>query len=491
MTVADLVHGLPGVAVSGPGDGRVLSLAIDSRAAGPGTLFAALPGARTDGARFAADAVARGAVAVLGRGPRPADLPPHAAWIAADAPRRALAALARRFFGEPDERLIVVGVTGTNGKTSTTHFLAGALDRAGIPTAIGGTLGQRFGAVTSGPTLTTPEAPQLLGFLAEAERAGARAAALEVSSAALVADRVAGMRFAAAVLTNVGHDHLDLHGTHEAYRAAKRGLFEALDASAAAVLPADDACVEEFARASRAARRVTFGESAEADWRVSDHRPSVAGARFRLEGPGFAGEVSTPRCGAWDARNIAAAVAAAVALGAEPAAAVAGAAAVPDVPGRFERVEAGQRFPAFVDFAHTPEALERVLALLRRVTKGRVIAVFGCGGERDAAKREAMGRIAGDLADVVLVTDDNPRGEDPEAIAAAILGGLAGTRAAARRVADRRAAIEEAVAIAGPEDAVLVAGKGHETTQETAGVFTPFDDREVLRAAIAASGTRR
>ena len=491
MTVADLVRGLPGVAVCGPDGATVRSFAIDSRTTGPGALFAALPGARTDGARFAGDAVTRGAVAVLGRGPRPAGFASHAAWIAADAPRQALAALAKRFFGAPDERLAVVGVTGTNGKTSTTHFLAGALDRAGIPTAIGGTLGQRFGQVGSGPTLTTPEAPQLFGFLAEAERAGARAAALEVSSAALVADRVHGMQFSAAVLTNIGHDHLDLHGTHAAYRAAKRRLFEALETSATAVLPADDACVEEFTHASRAARRITFGESGGAEWRISEHRPSASGARFRLDGPGFSGEVSTPRSGAWDARNIAAAVAAAVALGADPAAAVAGAAAVPEVPGRFERIEAGQPFTAIVDYAHTPEALERVLALLRRVTAGRVIAVFGCGGERDAAKREAMGRIAGRLADVVLVTDDNPRGEAPEAIASAILGGLAGTPAVARRVAHRGDAIEEAVAIARPEDAVLVAGKGHETHQEAGGVRTPFDDREVLRAAIVAAGTRR
>ncbi len=491
MTVAELVRGVPGLAVSGPDDALVGSIAIDSRLAGPGSLFAALPGARTDGVRFAGDAVARGAVAVLGPGPRPATLPPHAAWIAAETPRAALAGLAKRLFGAPDERIAVIGVTGTNGKTSTAHFLAGALDRAGIPTAVGGTLGQRFGALASGPTLTTPEAPQLFGFLADAERAGARAVALEVSSAALVADRVSGMRFAAAVLTNIGHDHLDLHGTHEAYRAAKRRLFEALDAPAAAVLPADDPFAEEFRAASRAARCVLFGEGEGADWRVSQHRAALTGATFRLEGPGFAGEVATPRCGAWDARNIAAAVAAAVALGADPGAAVAGASAVPDVPGRFERVDAGQPFAAIVDFAHTPEALERVLALLRRVTPGRVIAVFGCGGERDAAKRGPMGRIAGRLADVVLVTDDNPRGEDPEAIAAAILAGLAGTPATARRVASRQAAIEQAIALARPEDAVLVAGKGHETTQETAGTFTPFDDREVLRAAIAAAGVRR
>ncbi len=491
MTVAELVSGLPGVAVSGPGDGVVLALSVDSRSAGPGTLFAALPGARTDGARFAGEAVARGAVAVLGRGARPVDLPQRAAWIAADAPRTALAALAKRFFGAPDERLAVVGITGTNGKTSTTHFLAGALDRAGIPTAIGGTLGQRFGASSSGPTLTTPEAPQLFGFLDEAHRAGARAAALEVSSAALVADRVTGMRFAAAVLTNIGHDHLDLHGTHEAYRAAKCRLFEALEAPAAAVLPGDDACLPEFTEASRTAHRVTFGETAGADWRISEHRPSAEGALFRLDGPGFSGEVATARSGAWDARNIAAAVAAAVALGADPAAAVAGAAAVPDVPGRFERIDAGQPFAAIVDYAHTPEALDRVLTLLRRVTPGRVIAVFGCGGERDAAKRPEMGRIAGRIADVVLVTDDNPRGEDPDAIADAILAGLAGTPAVARRVAGRRAAIEEAVALARPQDTVLVAGKGHETYQETGGVRTPFDDREVLRAAIAATGACR
>nr|MCU0231376.1 Mur ligase domain-containing protein [Acidobacteriota bacterium] len=169
MTVAELVHGLPGLAVLGPDGGVVRSIAIDSRMAEPGSLFAALPGARADGARFAADAVARGAVAVLGRGPRPTELPAHAAWLAAEAPRAALAALAKRFFGAPDERLAVAGVTGTNGKTSTTHFLAGALERAGTPTAVGGTLGQRFGAVASGPTLTTPEAPHLFGFLAEAE----------------------------------------------------------------------------------------------------------------------------------------------------------------------------------------------------------------------------------------------------------------------------------------------------------------------------------
>ena len=294
MTVAELVRGLPGVAVSGPGDGIVLSLAVDSRSAGPGTLFAALPGARTDGARFAADAVTRGAVAVLGRGPAP----PTSRRGPRGSPRmrrgRPSAALAKRFFGAPDERLLVVGMTGTNGKTSTTHFLAGALDHAGIPTAIGGTLGQRFGAVTSGPTLTTPEAPQLFGFLAEAERAGARAAALEVSSAALVADRVAGMRFTAAVLTNIGHDHLDLHGTHEAYRAAKRRPVRGARCLGGGGPPGGRRLPEEFGRAARAARRVTFGEAAGADWRISEHRPSAIRGAVPARRPRFRGRGLDP-----------------------------------------------------------------------------------------------------------------------------------------------------------------------------------------------------
>jgi len=493
VTLADLVRDLPGTAVAGPGDAAVLSLAIDSRAVTPGALFAALPGARVDGARFVGEAVARGAVGILARGPRPADLVDRVAWVSAPAPRAALAAIARRFFGAPDERLAVVGVTGTNGKTSTTWFLAGALERGGVRTAVGGTLGQFIGARTAdtaGAALTTPEAPQIFGFLAAAERAGAGAAALEVSSAALISDRVGGLRFAAGVLTSIGHDHLDLHGTHDAYRAAKRRLFEGLDARAVAVLPLDDPFHDEFAAASRAGRTVTFGDSPAAEWRVSAHRPSAEGARFHLAGPGFDGEVTTGRPGQWDARNIAAAVAAAVALGTDPVVAVDGAAAVSSVPGRYERLELGQPFAAIVDYAHTPQALERLLSLARRVTPGRVIVVFGCGGERDRAKRGEMGRIAGRLADVVLVTDDNPRGEDPEAIAAAIVEGLAGAPILVERIPDRHEAIERAVRLARPGDCVIVAGKGHESVQEIAGRRIPCDDRVALRAAIAAARVR-
>ncbi|MBP7146019.1 MAG: UDP-N-acetylmuramoyl-L-alanyl-D-glutamate--2,6-diaminopimelate ligase [Acidobacteria bacterium] len=489
MTAGSLVAGLPGLRLHGAADAPVTGIALDSRAVRPGDLFAALAGARADGRAFVPDALARGASAVLSAPPRPAA--GGAAWIEADEPRAALASVAKRFHGAPDERLSVIGITGTNGKTTTALLLAGALGAAGRPCAVGGTLGL-IGvdpAARATTSLTTPEAPALWAFLAAVARDGARAAALEVSSAALVAERVHGMRFAAAILTGIGHDHLDLHGTHEAYRAAKRRLFAQLPAGAVAVLPADDAYVREFAAAAGAARVVTFGDGT-GDWQIRDHRPGPRGARFFLEGPGFAGEVALARPGPWDARNLAAAVATAVALGADPREAVRGACGVQVVPGRWEIVDAGQPFTAIVDFAHTPQALERVLGQLRRTTRGKVIAVFGCGGERDAAKRPQMGRIAGLLADIVIVTDDNPRGEDREAIAAAILEGLADGSAAAERCADRALAIRHAVALAGPGDAVLVAGKGHEAYQETAGRKVPFDDREVLRAAIRGRGDR-
>lgn len=484
MTLDALVTGVPGLRLRGAGDAVVRGLTLDSRTVEPGMLFAALPGRATDGLRFVDQAIARGAVAVLA----PADAPvpetvPHAM---ADDARRALALLARKFHGAPDERLAVIGVTGTDGKTTTARMTAAALDAAGIPAAIGGTLGQSYGGAQREQSLTTPEAPALQEFLAESERQGARAAAIEVSSVALDADRVFGMRFRAAVLTMLGRDHLDVHGTIEAYHRAKRRLFEMLDDGAEAILPAELPAFDEFARAAAPARVTTFGETPRATWRLSNHRPTPRGASFRLEGPGFAGEVLTSRPGPWDARNIAAAVATAVALGADPERAVRGAAATRVVDGRFETIDEGQDFLALVDYAHTPLALERVCAFLRGLVAGRVIVVFGCGGDRDRGKREPMGRAAGANADVAIVTDDNPRGEDPDAIAETVLAGVRATNARALRVADRREAIVLAVSLAHADDAVLVAGKGHETTQEIAGAKLPFDDRTVLREALRA-----
>lgn len=488
IPLSQLLLGLPGLCLHGPSTAGVSGVTQDSRAVASGFIFAALPGSKVDGLTFAPDAAARGAAAVLAPGPPPAGWPGTLAWIEAPRPREALAHLARRLHGAPDERLDIFGITGTNGKTTTATFLAAGLSAAGVPSAIGGTLGQSFGPLFRSTTLTTPEAPELWSFLAESERRGARAAVLEVSSAALTASRVHGMRFRAAVLTGIGSDHLDVHQTHAAYRAAKLRLFEMLPSGALAVIPEDDPFAPDFRKAAGSSRVVTFGETERADYRVLQHQPQHDGARFRLEGPSLAEDVFLRRPGPWDARNLAAAVAAASLLSIDLLGVVDGAAAVPVVPGRWEVVDEGQPFLAVVDFAHTPQALERALSLMRRIVRGKVIVVFGCGGERDPEKRPEMGRIAGTLADLVYLTDDNPRLEDPELIAAAILEGTRGTQARVVRLSSRALAIRAAVEEAGAKDGLVVAGKGHETYQDFQGIKTPFDDRQVLREALRASG---
>lgn len=489
MRLDELLRGLPDLVIDGRVEVDVTSATLDSRRVQRGALFAALSGAHLDGRRFIGSAVDAGAVAVLGSGGRPADLAANVPWIEARQTRAALAAIAKRLAQAPDEQLQVVGITGTKGKTTTTQLLAAALDSAGVPAATGGTLGQRFGDWYVDPGLTTPEAPELWSFLAIAQRAGARAAVLEVSSSALVADRVSGMTFAAAVLTGIGHDHLDQHGDARAYRAAKRRLFEQLPATGVAILPQDEPFLAEFAAVVRGPR-LTFGTDRQADWCVIDHQPAQGGARFTLRGPQFERSVAWSRPGVWDALNAAAALATAQALGADPDGALHGIATVTTIPGRFERIDVGQPFLAIVDYAHTPESLERTLQLLRQITSGRVIVVFGCGGERDRDKRPVMGRVAASLADHLIVTDDNPRGEDPQAIAQAILAGTAGSAASCEVVAPRRAAIERAISLAAAGDAVLIAGKGHETYQEIGGRRFPFDDRQVLRSALERGGSR-
>lgn len=487
--LAELVSGLAGLRLRGPSHVIVRGVVDDSRAVGPGCLFAALPGATTDGRRFIGEALARGASAVLGPAPGGEALPGGVPYLEAEAPRQTLAELCRRFYDAPDEQLALVGVTGTNGKTTTAHLLAAALAPGGKMAAVGGTVGQKAGSFREPARLTTPEAPALYAFLQRAVDAGCQAAVIEVSSAALVADRVHGLHFAGAVLTGIGRDHLDLHGDFESYVRAKQRLFQMLDAEAFAVLPVDDPQFAAF-RAVTKARVITFGETPEAVWRIADHRPDSGGAELLLEGPGGPHRLRTLRPGPWDARNIAAAAAGATALGVDPRRAAEAAAAAPSVEGRWELVDRGQPFLALVDYAHTPEALDRTLAFLRRITAGRVILVFGCGGERDRGKRAEMGRAAGRWADLAIVTDDNPRREDPEQIAREILAGLEGAKARVERLSDRSEAIRRAVREARPKDAVLVAGKGHETYQEIGGVRRHFDDREQLALALAGSEAR-
>ena len=487
MRLGDLLHELSGVRLRGPRRCAINRISIDSRLVQPGDLFAALDGERTSGRLYVDDAVHRGAVAVLSAPPKPPGCGSAVAWIECEAPRQILARIARRLNGAPDERLDVVGITGTDGKTTTAHLLSSALFASGIPTALSGTLGQSFGRIGDGAQLTTPEAHDLYAFLAEVARDGAQVAAMEVSSAAIVAERVHGMRFAGAILTGLGHDHLDLHGSQESYIAAKRRLFEQLSGDAFAVLPANEPLRNSFAVAA-GGPIITFGEEQGADWCVQEHRSHLQGSTFRLIGPDLDQEVHFDRPAQWDALNLAAAVAAAVSLGADPDLAVRGASSCPPIPGRWEAIDEGQPFAAVVDYAHTPEALERALGQLRSMNPKRVIVVFGCGGDRDQEKRPQMGRIAGRLADVVVLTDDNPRRENPEAIARDVAKGLRETAEVWKRVPERAEAIAYAVSQAGEGDALLIAGKGHETYQEIDGNHLPFDDRKVLSSVLRAVG---
>ena len=484
--------------IVGP-DADVTALAYDSRRVGPGTLFAALRGLRTDGHDHVAAAVAAGASAVLCE--RAVEVG-GAARIEVPNSRLALARAARRLHADPSGRMRMVGVTGTNGKTTTVYLVEAILRAAGETPGIVGTLGTRFAGREHDVGLTTPESVDLVAMLAEAADAGTTAVAMEVSSHALAQERAAGVDFDVAVFTNLTQDHLDYHGTLDRYFAAKSRLFfERLKPGARAVLNADDARVGSLA--ARLPRERTLGFSlgtSVAPWcRVAPRwlRLSRAGISMRVGlGDGDL-ELRSPLLGRFNVGNILAAVAVAEALGVDRDASARGVADLESVPGRLERVGGDDGPLVLVDYAHTPDALAKVLPAVREVTAGRVICVFGCGGDRDQAKRPRMGDVVGRLADWSVLTTDNPRTEDPMEIIAEVEPGL--VRAGAGRSADGRAgtfhvevdrarAIELAIRAAGPDDAVLVAGKGHEAYQIVGTETRPFDDRVNARSALSAAG---
>jgi UDP-N-acetylmuramoyl-L-alanyl-D-glutamate--2,6-diaminopimelate ligase len=442
----------------GPAGVEITGLAFDNRAAGPGTLFFCVPGFTRDGHDFAPDAVARGASALVVQRPLGLGVPE----VVVEDVRAAMAVAAARFAGEPTRRLRTVGVTGTNGKTTTTFLIRDLLEGAGVQTGLLGTVKSVVGGEERAVRHTTPEAIDLQRTFAEMLDAGDRACAMEVSSHALELRRADGIHWAAAVFTNLTQDHLDFHPTMEDYFQAKRRLFVAAEGTR--IVNVDDPygrrLAEEFAC-------VTYGIDHPADYGPAD-----------LEG------VDLPLPGRFNLLNALAALAAARALGADVPAAALGRVGL--VPGRFEPVEEGQPFSVLVDYAHTPDSLDNVLRAARELAGGgRVICVFGAGGDRDRGKRPLMGAIAARLADVAIVTSDNPRSEDPEAILDAIEAGMEGV--AHEREADRRAAIERAVALAAPGDVVVIAGKGHEQGQEFAGGRKePFDDRVVAAQALRA-----
>jgi UDP-N-acetylmuramoyl-L-alanyl-D-glutamate--2,6-diaminopimelate ligase len=489
MRLSDLlrhISSIPGAAVLAA-DPEITGVAHDSRAAVPGDLFVALVGQRFDGRAFAAQAVERGAAAVLGplpeEGVAPAGL--GVPWIAAAEPRALLGPLAAAVYGHPDRELVLAGVTGTNGKSTVATLIAAVLDAAGLPAGFLGTLGYRFGSQRFPGGHTTPEASDLFRTLRRMRDAGARAVAMEVSSHALDMGRVAGAAFDVAVFTNLTRDHLDYHPDMESYFAAKRRLFEQLKPGGRAAVNLDDPWGRRLAAELPGA--VTFGsEGSGADVSARDVTLDAEGIRGTLVTPRGPLPFATPLLGLYNLSNLLAATAAAEALALPHASVAAAFAAQRPIPGRLEPVVRGQPFPVFVDYAHTDAALEAALRSAREIAAGgKVAVVFGCGGERDAGKRPLMGRAAGSLAELPIATSDNPRGEDPLAILAAVEEGLKESgNPGYRLVPDRREAIRQAIAAAGPGWVVLVAGKGHEREQIVGDRKIPFSDFDEIEKAL-------
>ncbi|MBR7835627.1 UDP-N-acetylmuramoyl-L-alanyl-D-glutamate--2,6-diaminopimelate ligase [Actinospica durhamensis] len=481
-------------------DLEVRGFTLDSRAVRPGDLYAALPGASAHGAQYAEDAASRGAVAVL-TDEEGAKLSAEAGLPTVLVPevRPALGPIGAALYGQPAEALTMLGVTGTNGKTTTTFLMDGGLRAAGLRTGVIGTTGTRIGDVAVKTLRTTPEAPDLQALLAAMRAHEVRAVAMEVSSHALAYGRTAGIRYKVAAFTNLTQDHLDFHADFEDYFEAKAKLFTP-GYTDLAVVNLDDPYGRRIAERARSQGVETWTFSptgGAADWRAVDVEASINGSAFTIVGPdGTRRDASVRLAGQFNVANALTAIVALIAAGVEPTAAIAGVASVPGVAGRVQRVEAGQEFLAVVDYSHTPDSIGGVLETLRPVTTGKLRIVVGCGGDRDRAKRPLMGAAAARGADEVILTNDNPRSEDPLAIlAAAEVGARAavadGARAALEVCPDRAEAIARAVARSEPGDTVVVAGKGHEQGQEIAGVIHPFDDAAVLRAAILHEAGRR
>jgi UDP-N-acetylmuramoyl-L-alanyl-D-glutamate--2,6-diaminopimelate ligase len=452
-------------------------------------------GRHSDAAAHLAQAAAKGASLVLGL---PSDLAAagpqaQAVGLPVDDPARALAALAAAWHGFPARKLALHGITGTNGKTTTSFLLRGLLQAHGRPSALVGTVGYWVGARFHEAPNTTPSALSLQALFAEAVAARCKAAVMEVSSHALDQGRVDGLRFKCAVFTNLTRDHLDYHGSLAAYGAAKARLFSLLEAAGTAVVNAQDPWSKRMAAARpRGSRLLRFhAAGGRAELRATGLKLAMGGTRFTLAFEGRRRELFLPLPGRFNVANALAAAGAALGAGLGLDAIAQGLEAPSLPPGRFEMVRAGQPFNVVVDYAHTPDALERLIGAAREVTPGRVITVFGCGGDRDRGKRPLMGALSAALSDLSVATSDNPRSEDPGAILRQVLAGVpAARRSRVRRIVDRGQAIRAALAAAGPGDSVLIAGKGHEGYQVVGEAKQPFDDREQARQALRDLGYR-
>jgi UDP-N-acetylmuramoyl-L-alanyl-D-glutamate--2,6-diaminopimelate ligase len=477
MRLDELVAGFGGARILGGSEAAIADLAYDSRRAGPGTLFFCVRGEKRDGHDFAAQVVAAGAAALVVERELEVEVP----QVVVEDARAAMAPLASRFCGDPTAELRVVGVTGTNGKTTTAFLIREVLERAGISTGLLGTVKQIVGGAGEAVERTTPEAIDLQATFRRMLDGGDRACAMEVSSHAMSLRRADAIHWEVGLFTNLTQDHLDFHADMEDYFLAKRKLFEA--GPGTAIVNVDDPYGRRLAGEFEC---VTFSaEGAEADYVARDVSFDAGGARFTVGDV----ELRTGLPGHFNVANALGAFAVARAMGVETASAAAGLAAAARVPGRFEPIDEGQAFSVLVDYAHTPDSLENVLRAARRLTEGRLISVFGAGGDRDKGKRPKMGRAGAELSDLAVVTSDNPRSEDPAAIVAEVAAGTGGGAEVEVEV-DRRAAIGLALGRAAAGDTVVIAGKGHEQGQEFAdGRKVPFDDREVAREELRKLGS--
>ncbi len=470
MHLDDIFPGAPPVEIEG--------LAYDNRRVGPRDLFFCVPGFTTDGHDFARDALSRGAAALVVDHQLELDVP----QVQVPDVRAAMAHAAASFFSDPTARLTVTGVTGTNGKTTTAHLIRSLLEADGRQTGLLGTVRSVIGGIVHEAGRTTPEAIDLQRTFTEMLAGGDSDCVMEVSSHALALSRVAGVRFAVGVFTNLTQDHLDFHPTMEDYFQAKRRLFTEC-AARTAVINLDDPYGRRLAEDPALENVISFAlDAPHAEFRASGLHTDLHGSSFTIHTPQGEAELRSPLRGRFNVYNALGALAAASALGVPVPVAIAAMEQAGQVPGRFQTVDAGQDFAVLVDYAHTPDSLENVLQAARGLTRGRLHVVFGCGGDRDRTKRPLMGEIAARLADHVIVTSDNPRSEDPQAIIAEILTGI---ERPVEHEPDRRAAITAAVTAAAAGDVVVIAGKGHEQGQEFAqGVKLPFDDVSVVREAL-------
>jgi len=464
----------------------IAGISYDSRQVRPGHVFVALKGQHADGAAFVNQALERGAVAIVSQEAAPPGL--QAAWLTVSDARLALALLAAAFSGHPSLEMRVIGITGTNGKTTTAHLVASIFDAAGIPCGLLGTVGYRIGDETRDATHTTPEAPEVQALLREMVDRGCGACAMEVSSHALSLRRVDGTTFAAGVFTNLTRDHLDFHSDMDAYFQAKRRLFEMLPRDAPCLINIDDP--RGVALAEIAGRPVTYAANRPADITPGPLSFSLKGLEFDVRTPRGTLHVRSSLVGRPNVYNILAAVSTATALGLSFREIETGIASLAGVPGRFQVVSgAKDDITVVVDYAHTDDAMRNLLETARPLANGRLITVFGCGGDRDRTKRPLMGAVAGRLSDLIVVTSDNPRSEDPARIIEEIQRGITADtrRDAAQRlltVLDRHEAIDTAIELARPGDLVLIAGKGHEKYQVIGSKVLPFDDVSVARDAL-------